>query len=293
MKRDAIVLGLAFVVFLALAMPVQSLEIVSLYDADGETYGPLEFVDLGTVLINDADADVSLFVEQYMVYPGVEPMPLYEEMTIEAGGDDIISDMSFDVLENTRPGAYIHSVKIHDSVTDELLAEKVSRFYVEGTSDRFEDVSIAVCENPECNSVTSVFVLGETAYFRVASPENPDIEGYVYNNGDPSTLYFSGEGVAEFRPFSAGVYTANVILSKDGFEDEVVEKDITFLETANRPAYFFCDEIEDDVCDVHCPDGEDPDCAKLKETYTSFLVVSVIVVIVMILIGLLLLRMRV
>ena len=70
MNRKAIVLGWTFAFLIVLSMPVQSLNIVSLYDADGEIFGPFDFVDLGTVLANDANTSVNLMIEQYTASAG-------------------------------------------------------------------------------------------------------------------------------------------------------------------------------------------------------------------------------
>lgn len=227
--------SLGFVVFILLATPAYSLEIVSFENVDGETFYPMDFIDLGTVLVNNESVNVNLTVEQYVIYPDMIPMPLHEEFMIEPDNDTMISDLSFEVSEYSTPGEYTHVVSVYES--GEIIAEKTSTFYVAGTKDRFSDFGIVICADSECEDVRPVFILGEKAYIRVEGSQSPEIRGYVdYPDGESfSNLHFSG-GFAEFKAVSKGTYTANIVLSRDGFSEEIIERNMTFLEGEEEPA---------------------------------------------------------
>ncbi|MCK5017714.1 MAG: hypothetical protein KAS32_11685 [Candidatus Peribacteraceae bacterium] len=284
------ILSVAVFLSLVLSMPVQSLEIVSFMEVDGDTFWPFDSVDLGMVIINDESRSVVLFVEQYIVYPKTPPMPLLEEMTIAGNGDEMISDLSFEVSEYSEAGEYDHVVRVYED--DEMVLEKTSTFYIYGTTGKLEGFTSTICADHGCTDVRPVFELGETAYIFVECPNIPQVSGYVdYPDGSSEHLVFSGD-VAKLKPVLGGVYTANIILSKEGFTDEVIEKEITFEESLAPPSYFFCSDVEDDMCDIHCKEGEDPDCIRMRGEFNFLLIVSAIIVIVMLVIGTLLFKMR-
>ncbi len=279
MKRSLTLLG--FAVFLLLALPVYSLEIVNFEDTEGKTFYPEDFVDLGTVLINDENNTLNLFVEQYVLRPGIDPMPLYEEFTIKPDGDVMISDMSFIVSEYLFPGKYTHMVRVRKS--GEIVAEKTTKFYVTGTKEKLSDFEILICADHGCKDLRPVLILGETAYIRVECLENPEISGYVVHDGDTTTLSFD-EGLASFKAVSEGTYIANVIFSKDGFFTENIERDITFVKEGPKVIYYFCSDVKDGVCE-DCPDGDDPDCGKITFGY-EYAIVLVVILVIFFLIGL-------
>jgi len=272
---------LAFAVFILLALPVQSLEIVGFEDVTEKTFYSGDFVDLGTVLINNETKGLNLTVEQYIVRPGIPPMPLYEEFVIGAGNDTMVSDMSFEVSEYSASGEYTHVVSVYDAGSGDLKSERVSTFYVSGTNESFSEIDIAICADSSCDDVRPVFLLGETAYIKVECPENPEITGYVNAiSGGTTTLDFDGRS-ASFKANSEGVYMAKIILSKDGFFTETIEKNITFVGEAAKPTYYFCNETEDGVCE-DCPVGEDPDCMKIAEMNNFYLPIAIIAAVIVI-----------
>lgn len=230
MKRNSIFAGLTFL--LLLALPAQSLEIVNFEDVDGETFYLGDFVDLGTVLLNDGNSTLDFLVEQYVLRPGINPMPLYEEFSIGPGGDVMISDMSFEVSTHLFPGEYTYMIRAYSEV--ELLGEKTKTFQVRGTMQRFSQVDVVVCADSGCGDVRPFFVSGETAYINVDIPENPKIMGDVENSWGGSEKIEFTEGIAEFTPASPGTYTARITVSKSGFLTEILEKDIVFTSEEER-----------------------------------------------------------
>ena len=114
-------------ILLFLPSSSQALKIVSLGDVGG-TFYPGDSVDLGTVLINNESIDANLKIEQYLAYPGAEPMPLYEEAVIGPGNNTMVSDFSFDVSGNAEAGTYTHSVRVYETSSSKLSAEKTTTF---------------------------------------------------------------------------------------------------------------------------------------------------------------------
>ncbi|MCX6818149.1 MAG: hypothetical protein NTU57_04805 [Candidatus Aenigmarchaeota archaeon] len=227
-------LGLAFSVFIFLAVPSHALKIVNLAEFEGKTFYPSDTVDLGIVLLNNESRQLNLTVEQFLTYPGINPIPLYEQVTIGAGNNTLISDFSFDVYDYSKPGMYIHSVRVYED--EKLVADKTSEFSVKGTIQFFGDYDLITCTDVACSDVTSIFDAGETVYIYLESDENPTIEGYVDRPDGGLTNVFFTNGVTEFVPAYSGEYKVNVILSKDGFSPEKIEKDITVVgSAANLP----------------------------------------------------------
>jgi hypothetical protein len=276
MKRNPILLGL--VVFILLASPAYSLETIGFEEVDGETLYSGDFVDLGIVLFNDESSEINLTVKQYVVHPGISPMPLYQEIVIEPGEDTMISDLSFFVTDYTKSGEYKYVLVIYDSESMELVTKKTSVFQVSGTSKRFTGTELTICADPACDDLRPVFLLGEIAYIFLQSRENPQITGYVVSSeGERTDLDFE-DGSAEFKGSSEDVYTANIELSKEGFLTENIEKDITFVEEAAKPVSYFCNQTEDGICE-DCPEGEDPDCGKLLIGYENMIIMIAIILI--------------
>lgn len=289
MKRNMMIAGL--VVFLLLAVPAQSLEIVPFKNVDGGTFYPFDFVDLGTALVNDEGSPIEVTVEQYIIYPRLPPMPLNEQFTIDPGDDVMPSDLSFSVLQYMTPGDYTHVVVVYRD--GELLAEKTRVFRVAGTHNSFSEINVKVCADPACNDLRPVFVSGEKAYIKVECPENPSITGYIdYQDWTFTDLSFSG-GLAEFRPPSAGTYTVNIILSKNGFSREIIEKEVTFLAEEPKSTYYFCSEVEDGICE-DCPEGKDPDCGEISIGFAGFeyVITGIVILVIVLLMGLFFLKTR-
>lgn len=256
---------------LASPLGAESLEIIGLENIDGVTFYPYDFIDLGAVIVNDGDSDMNLVVEQYVDYPGSDPMPLYEEVSIKADGNEMISDLSFSVSEYSVMGDYYHYVRVYDSWG--VITERVRTFSVDGTGKKMNDYEVGICGDPGCSEIKTTFILGETAYL-VVDNHGAYIGGYIdYNDYSFSDLYFS-DGVAEFSPASPGRFTANIVLSQEGFLDEIVEKEITFVDGFGEPTYFFCSEAEDGVCDIHCEEGKDPDCEKMGGDINFFVILG-------------------
>jgi len=225
MRLGLKLMGLIFL--LALAMPGQALKIVNLAEVEGKTFYPGDTVDLGIVLLNNESKQLNLTVEQYLSYAEINPIPLYENVVIGTGNNTMISDFSFDVSEYSKRGTYTHSVRVYEG--ESLAAEKTTTFSVGGTTQIFSDYNVVICSDSECNDVTSIFDAGKTVYINIESTQNPTIYGYVETpNGSLTNLQFTN-GMAEFKPASAGAYEVNVILSKDGFAPDKIEKNITVI----------------------------------------------------------------
>lgn len=213
----------SIIVFILLIPSVYSLEIVNFQDANNKTYYLGDFVDLGTVLANNESTQMNVTVEQYLVYPGIEPMPLYETFVIEPGNNTMISDFSFDISEYSKSGKYVHSVKVYES--NNIISEKTTTFYVSGTMNSFTNCETIICYDATCDDVGPVFDAGETVYVKVECPENPEIKGYLIYNDTFKDLYFAS-GMASFKA-DKDIVNIRVILSKEGFEDKTMQKEIT------------------------------------------------------------------
>jgi len=274
---------LVFVVFILLTLPIKALQVAPLAELN-DTFYPGDFVDLGIVLINNESRQINLTVEQYILYPELAPMPMYEEITIPPHNDTMITDMSFDVYNESTSGRYVHFVRIYE--VDEIIAEKIRMFFVEsGAQDKLSGIMVTVCADSECDDMRPVFVLGETAYIMAEADQNPDISGYVeFPDGNFASLQFADD-IATFKAGSAGDYAIRLMLVRDGFDVEEIERNITFVKEAAKPTYYFCNETEDGVCEG-CPDGEDPDCMKIMEA-NNFYITAAIMAAVIIIAGLL------
>ncbi|MFH1237665.1 MAG: hypothetical protein V1648_04670 [Candidatus Aenigmatarchaeota archaeon] len=224
MTRKAIFIS-AIAVFILFSVPVYSIEIASFENNEGRTFYPGDVIDLGVVLINNESGQVNLIVEQDVSIPDTVPMPLYEIFVIGPGNNTMIADLSFAVSDNSRPGEYAHMVRVY--VGDDLIGEKITLFYINGTTIRFSDYGMVICADEKCDDVKSSFNVGETVYIKVESAQNPIMEGFLdMPDGNHTVMQISG-GMAQFIPVSAGTYKINVVLSKDGFAPETIEKEIT------------------------------------------------------------------
>jgi len=270
---------LTFAVFILLALPVKALQVVPLAELN-ETFYPGDFVDLGIVMINNESRQINLTVEQYILYPGLAPMPFFEEITIPPQNDTMITDMSFDIFNESTSGQYAHVVRIYKE--DKIIAEKIRMFFVEsGAQDKLSGIMVTVCADSECDDMRPVFVLGETAYIMAEADQNPDISGYVeFPDGNFASLQFADD-IATFNAGSAGDYAIRLMLVRDGFDVEEIERNITFVKEAAKSTYYFCNETKDGVCET-CPVGEDPDCMKIAEMNDFYLPIAIIAAVIVI-----------
>jgi uncharacterized Zn ribbon protein len=213
----------SMMIFILLTSSAYSLEIVNFQDVNGETFYSGDSVDLGTVLVNNESTQVNITVEQYLIYPGIEPMPLYETFVIEPNNNTMISDLSFDVSEYSKSGTYVHSVRIYES--DNVIGEKTTTFYVAGALDSFSDCEAVICYDTACDDVGLVFDAGETVYVKVECPQNSEIKGYLVYDDTFKDLYFT-TGLASFKA-DPDIMNIRVVLSKEGFAEKTIQKEIT------------------------------------------------------------------
>lgn len=219
-----------FFSFFTIINHVQAVEIVNFEDIEDRVFYPGDFVDLGTVIVNNEDKTANLIIEQYVIYPGIDPKPLLEEITIPPNNYTMISDLSFEVFENSIPGKYSYIVTIYEN--DELITEKIVNFYIENTEQELEDAEVMICGDPNCENIKTIFYMNETAYILANPFEGTEIIGYVEyvgkDNKNLINLFFDG-GIAEFRPQTPGIYEINILFSKEGFSPKIIEKNITFI----------------------------------------------------------------
>ena len=274
-------------ILLFLAFPAHagaSLEVILPENVLRETFYPGDYVNLTTTIKNNFDQAKNFIVEEFVLYPGIPPMPLMELIELDPGESGILPDLSFSLWMTMFPGSYAYGFTVYDE-NGNVLNKTTIGFQVQGTEKSFEEIEVLVCGDLSCNDVRRIFTLNDkVVYVRINSEENPETAGQIVHPDKVVEGLDFSDNIAEIKLGKTGLYELSFVSVKEGYINSYKSLNFSVMKEEPKIHYEFCNETSDNVCDSGCPYGEDPDCAGIPGMdYTLWIVVFLILVFIAVL----------
>ncbi len=260
----------------------QAIEVSTPSNVSNRTFHSGDIVNLTTVIKNDFSRTKNFTVEEYILYPDIEPVLLLDVIELEPNESKPLPDLSFGVSETTTPGVYVYTFAVYDENGSMLKSDAIN-FRIEGTEKTFKPIEVLVCGDRRCNDVRKIFTPNDEVYIKVNSEETPEIRGYVVYPNKSVEMLKIDESTGHVKIGRPGLYEIGLVFSKEGYADREKVVRFSVIGGESKIHYEFCNESRDYVCDDECPYGKDPDCEEpvgnVDTTWMVFVLVAVSVVV--------------
>ena len=301
---------IAFVSFL-LALPLANVNAHAIdISLNGQTFKPGEEVHANVYFTNPTNQQLSghIICNFVSLNPGLPPMPFMEEFTLDPHEKSRPFTFKMSIGVWMPEGLYKADVEVWDE-EETLITKSYEEFKVIGTLKSI-DASLNTCKDKDCSQRKSVFIIGETVYFKLdGSVLDYDVYAVLTTPDNEAVYPVFDDRVASFEADKIGSFSLAIDLSKEGYQNHRIESSFSVLEAPAEiesvsvcdgngicenketprtcpqdcPSGLeddYCDGVADGICDLDCSRSADPDCESIKYGTYMYYVIAVLLLIV-------------
>jgi len=254
-------------------------------ELNNQTFQPYDTVIITATVTNNGTEEVYWALECSIYSPGSYPPYLYSESLYLYPKETQQVNFSLSIVETAESGNYTAYLELLEYTS--ALSNSTLNFTVTGTLKEI-NASLRTCKDFNCSSLTSVFLINETAYIKLITDLEVNISARLETPSSNESLNFSNL-TATVLLIETGGYNAEVNLSREGYKSStegiifaVIREEPSIQEESscnedgtcdsgenhqNCPQDCpsggedgICDLVEDGICDPDCNGTRDEDC---------------------------------